>query len=237
MLTDEALRCSAAPISSAIAMNRPSKISSRTGSAGARVARRCVARRVAGQDAGCPPRSSRAVQPGSTTVVEPGSMISAGPTIRSPAASRGAFVKRRGVQFAGQKQLDRCERRRRVGRRRPVRSPASDPRRSPRRGAFDDQRIVGGEAEASAVRLRERGAHCVGRAERERRCRDRRGHSAVARATSIRIAVVRDALRDQRCARVSPSSPVDRRVERVALPSGSATVRSRRTRRSARPMP
>ena len=68
MFTDEAVCCSAAPISSAIDMNRPLKISSRTGSAAVPIATAAVrgAWRVRIR---LPSRSTAACQPGSTTVV------------------------------------------------------------------------------------------------------------------------------------------------------------------------
>ena len=85
MFTDDALCCNAAPISSAIAMNCPSKISSRTGSSAVPTVTRPAA--AARSSISVPSASTRAAQPGSTTTVDVASTISAGPATTVPAAS------------------------------------------------------------------------------------------------------------------------------------------------------
>ena len=78
MLTLVAVDCSATPISSAIAMNRLLKISSRTGSTSVPIA---LARSsgTARVRTSVPSLARSARQPGSTTMVEVGSKIRAGP--------------------------------------------------------------------------------------------------------------------------------------------------------------
>ena len=82
MLTEEAVFCSATPISSAIAMKRLAITSSWTGSASAPAL--AAARGSERVRVRLPWRSTSARQPGSTTVVWDGSMISAGPVTMSP---------------------------------------------------------------------------------------------------------------------------------------------------------
>ena len=85
MLTDEAVFCSATPISSAIAMNRLPITSSMTGSTSVPIAG-AAARGLARVRMRLPSASTSACQPGSTTVVADGSMIRAGPETMSPGA-------------------------------------------------------------------------------------------------------------------------------------------------------